>query len=190
MNEYNRLVYASGMHVVEHQPPNIFELPDDEPLIFLAGPIQGAPFWQEEAVGIIGRLGTEGQRVHIANPRRDGPLDPDFSDAGYTEQVSWEERGLLRAAKFGAALFWFAKQDPEQPYEQGRAYAQTSRVEFGEILGWQRYNPSVRVIVGIEPGYKGSERYFRYKAQAHRIPVWDDLEAACAQTMRRLEPYG
>ena len=37
------------------------------PVIFLAGPIQGAPLWQDQAITL---LSTMAPHIHIASPRR------------------------------------------------------------------------------------------------------------------------
>ncbi len=50
------------------QPPEIAEV--DGPLIFLAGPIQGAPDWQSEAISIIHDIDPA---IAIASPRKDYP---------------------------------------------------------------------------------------------------------------------
>lgn len=151
------------------------EIKKNEPLIFLAGPIQGAPDWQNDAVSIM--ESPHGQRTtrtdtHVANPRRDY-INEEFI---YGAQVAWEKAGLQRAAKNGAIIFWFAAQDPSQPYEQDRAYAQTSRIEFGRVLGWHDYNPDINIFVGIDEGYKGSERYYKTCAEEKGLRVYSTLE--------------
>jgi hypothetical protein len=145
-------------------------------MLFLAGPIQGAPDWQSEAISLIKERQNDFElsRLHIANPRREY-IDGTFS---YPEQVAWEKRNILRAAKYGAVLFWFAKQDPTIEYESGRAYAQTSRVEFGRVCGWKDYALNLKLIIGIEPGYTGSERYFRTCADEHHLTVYEDLASS------------
>src|SRR5215475_9004104 len=92
------------------------------PVIFLAGPIQGAGDWQAEASTIIlaRRPG-----VVIASPRR-AYLPGEFD---YGKQVDWETHHLRRAAKNGVILFWLAREVEPVP---ARAYAQTSRFELGE----------------------------------------------------------
>lgn len=164
------------MAIVTHLPPkSSFSIADVDPVMFWAGPIQGAPDWQREATEIVSKLKyTQTKTIHVANPRReyvDGTFD-------YAEQVQWEKRHILRAAKYGAVLFWFAKQDSTLEYEEGRAYAQTSRVEFGRVCGWKDYARNINLVIGIEPGYTGSERYFRTCAEEFDIPVHHELNTA------------
>src|SRR3989344_8192202 len=96
------------------------------PIIFLAGPIQGAYDWQSDAIKLIQR---NSPYLHIANPRRPGEAKGNFSEKDYGEQVDWETYYLRRAAKDGAIMFWLAK---EFVHKCERAYAQTSRFELGE----------------------------------------------------------
>ncbi len=120
------------------------------PHVFLAGPIQGAPNWQKEAVAAIHH-----HEVVIANPRCFHRHDD------YNSQVDWELKNLRRAAQFGAVFFWLAKPDPNQKQPEGRAYAQTSRFELGEWVG--RFAESDgwgSLVVGIEDGFS-NERYIR-----------------------------
>lgn len=157
-----------------HQPVEALHLSEVEPLFFLAGPIQGAPDWQKEAVQIIDDY-RPSPTTHIANPRREY-LDDGFN---YKEQVTWEDRARMRAARRGALIFWLAEQDPEQPYEKGRPYAQTTRFEFGEVIGWLHFDPTIRVALGIDPGYSGSVNYYRHQAKRYTIPVHDTLSGTC-----------
>lgn len=172
------------MAIYELQPPIAVVIPEREPVLFLAGPIQGAPLWQPRATELIAALVTTGADVHVANPRR-GSLDAETFV--YAEQVAWEKHHLTRAAKHGAIIFWFAAQDPTQPYEAGRAYAQTSRIEFGRVVGWKDYKPSINIAMGIEPGYNGSQNYYQSCALEMGIPVFSTLEDTCIEAVRSLK---
>src|SRR6516225_6635384 len=92
------------------------------PLVFLAGPIQGAPLWQHEAIRLIAQISPT---LHIANPRRDHSLD----EFAYDLQVDWETHYLKRASADGVILFWLAR---ETDHDCSRAYAQTTRFELAE----------------------------------------------------------
>src|SRR5437763_86015 len=104
------------------------------PVIFLAGPIQGAQDWQAEAARLIG------DRVHVANPRR-----PVFPADAFGEQVEWESRWLARAK---AILFWLAA---EHEHRCDRAYAQTTRFQLGEWIT----RASARVVIGSNAAFPG-----------------------------------
>jgi hypothetical protein len=163
---------------IEHQPPHGFKLPYHEKLIFLAGPIQGAPNWQGEAIELLNT------NFHVANPRRDG-YDESFDK---DKQIEWEWDQLERAALHGGIIFWFAAQDFDLPYEEGRAYAQTTRIEFGEVFGWEKYNPAINIAFGIDPDYEGGNGfYMRKKVLKFGIPVRDNLPAVCHDILRDMK---
>lgn len=163
------------MAVREIQPTEYVDDPD-VPVIFLAGPIQGAPNWQARAIDLISdrwaTLKRDGD-LYIANPRR-GEISDDFV---YADQVAWEKEHLRRAACLGSIIFWFAKQDPSEPYEAGRPYAKTTFGELNRVCGWLDYDPDISVVLGQEPGYTGtSDTYVRELAVEKELKVYDNLE--------------
>ncbi|VTR94252.1 Uncharacterized protein OS=uncultured bacterium GN=ACD_13C00140G0007 PE=4 SV=1 [Gemmata massiliana] len=149
-------------------PPTI--TPIDGPLVFLAGPIQGAPDWQSEAI----RWFTEhAPTISVASPRRPGPR----ISSDYIAQVDWETHHLRRAAGHGVILFWLACEAVNVP---GRAYAQTSRFELAE---WKvrHERDGTQLVIGIEDGFSGA-RYIRHRfgQDCPRVPVVPSLLGACA----------
>ena len=69
-------------------PPNYREF--DEPLIFLAGPIKGAPRWQNEAIKILEKLSSE---IVIASPS--WRIDEKY----FGDNKNWEVFGVLGNAE-------------------------------------------------------------------------------------------
>lgn len=118
-----------------------------EPVLFLAGPVQGAPNWQEEAIEY---LYSKNPEIWVASPRR-----RNMKGFVYHQQVAWERHWLRKVSQNGLVLFWFADEAEVIP---GRAYAKTSRFEFGEAKINYEYGVS-NLSIGIEPGFSG--RYFR-----------------------------
>lgn len=154
-------------------PPTEAPVPEDAPLIFLAGPIQGAPDWQADAIELIGSAAPE---IWIANPRRTY-MDGTFV---YEDQVDWETAHIRRAMALGTLLFWLAAPVENHP---DRAYAQTTRIEIAEAKvrhEWLGGN----VVVGIEAGFSG-ERYIRRRwgQDAPDIPLCKSLEATCEKAV-------
>ncbi len=148
-------------------PPTHQEV--EGPVVFLAGPIQGAPDWQKNAISIIQRLNPA---VTIANPRVEY-LDGEFV---YEKQVDWETEYLNRAAKNGAILFWLAR---EQEHIPERAYAQTSRFEIAEWKA-RREKTKFNLIIGIEEGFSGARYIRRRVAQdCPDVPIVSTLQEAC-----------
>ncbi len=152
------------------QPPEIIET--DGQIIFLGGPIQGAPLWQPEAANLI----HSRKDIIVASPRKDYP-EGTFV---YERQVDWETHYLGLAKKLGAVMFWLAKQAEDTP---GRSYAQTSRFELGEAKkDHERYG--IKLIIGIEPGF-GNERYIRrrFGQDCPSVPVLGSLNDTVQSTL-------
>ena len=146
------------------KPPEIIET--DRPVIFLAGPIQGAPDWQSEAANLIHDLDPN---LIVASPRRDYP-EGTFV---YEKQVDWETHFLRTAGRSGVIAFWLAAQVEETP---GRSYAQTTRFELAEWKIQHEYD-DVKLTIGIEEGF-GNARYIRrrFSQDAPDVKIADSLE--------------
>lgn len=157
-------------------------VPVEGPVVFLAGPIQGAPDWQAEA---IQWFAEHAPAVSVASPRRPrtGPRD----ESDYAAQVDWETHYLRLAATHGAILFWLARETVSVP---GRAYAQTTRFELAE---WKvrHERDHVRLAVGVEDGFSG-ERYIRQRfgQDCPRVPLVSSLAAVCTATVELLAGRG
>ena len=150
--------------------------------IFLAGPIQGAPHWNDWFIGQLHDLD-----IDIFDPRRDS-----MDGFVYDEQVAWETEHLLAA---GIISFSFIAPIEDVP---GRSYAQTSRFELGECLARAKYRTGQKVIVFAEKrnlrdddGNFPGANYFKYKIENEYPDVaefYDDayeyiqrLRSACAE---------
>ena len=177
------------MNIIEHQAPNYDGIPTDAPIMFTAGPIQGAPHWQKQVIEIAKDIPADIDTLHIANPRRETiRVMGDFSDDDYNTQVDWEEVHILRSYKIGGILYWFAAQDPNEPYEPGRAYAQTTKIELGDTIGMIRAGQKINVVVGFDPEYKGgSKKYIAKRAEEFDIPVYSDLYVATTSLIKVIE---
>jgi hypothetical protein len=157
------------------KPPEIVEA--DGKVVFLAGPIQGAPDWQSDAIKLIHNLDSQ---LVVATPRKNYSQDEFI----YEKQVDWETHFLNRAAKHGAVMFWLAKQTQETP---GRSYAQTSRLELGEWKVRHERDGTI-LVVGVEEGF-GNARYIhrRLSQDCPEVPIMDSLEEVCKKTVSLLE---
>lgn len=143
------------------------------PLVFLAGPVQGAPDWQAQAIAVLGKAAPE---IHIASPRRDY-LPGEFS---LEEQVDWETRYLRLAALRGAIMFWLAR---EVEHFCDRAYAQTSRFELAE---WKVHHQrtGASIVVGIEEGFTNARYIRRRLAQdCPDLRICSSLTETCEQVL-------
>ncbi|MBU3913770.1 MAG: nucleoside 2-deoxyribosyltransferase domain-containing protein [Nanoarchaeota archaeon] len=169
-------------------PPNY---PDfDGPLIFLAGPIQGAPNWHNLSIEVILSF-DEG--INVASPSRrvdsvhlsQNPIPFKHSDNQEEwEQVDWETFYLNRAGcpdRKGCILFWLAE---ESEHFCKRAYAQTTRHEIGEWKIWHQVRKS-RLVVGASPRFSGIH-YIKYKwgKDCPDINIYDNLYDTCKEAVR------
>ena len=150
------------------QPPEIVETTG--PVIFLAGPIQGAPDWQSKATSTIHAIDPS---IIVASPRRDYPEETFV----YEKQVDWETHYLQVAGSLGVIAFWLAAQEQKTStfrerfslhlrqlfrpatIELPRSYAQTTRFELAEWKMHHQYE-GAKITLGIEDGF-GNARYIR-----------------------------
>lgn len=152
-------------------PPEIIEV--EGKVIFLAGPIQGAPMWQDRAIRYIQEFD---KIIHIASPRRDY-IDTQFV---YNAQVDWETYYLNRAARDGTILFWLAKEDE---HNCERPYAQTTRFELGE---WKvkHERDGINLVVGIDEGFTNKKYIIRRLSQdCPKVPICTTLEETCQKAV-------
>ena len=147
------------------------------PLIFLAGPIQGALNWQGEAIEFL----KSKTSAHIASPRREMVLDKDFKAEDYNIQVEWEHDYLEYAAVYGVTLFWLAR---EAEHMCDRSYAQTSRFELGEAVTRHRLE-GIKVVVGIEEGFS-NKRYLQktISTKMPNISLCSSLKETCLEAIK------
>ena len=121
--------------------------------IFLAGPIQGAPKWQFS-------IPLNNPNITWLSPRRENR-----DNFIYEEQVKWETDSLIIS---DIILFWIP--EPVEKIE-GRDYAQTTRIEFGEYIARGK-----KIIIGINKNFPG-RRYFESKCKQYNIEkLHDNLE--------------
>lgn len=113
--------------------------------VFLAGPIQDAPNWQNTLPDLPG--------ITWINPRRNVIDRNSFS---WNEQVEWETMAI-RISDF--ILFWIPLPENTKNLTNDRDYAQTTRMELLENLARRK---GKNIILGIENGIHGY-RYMEYK---------------------------
>ncbi|MBQ7659959.1 MAG: hypothetical protein IJS26_04385 [Alphaproteobacteria bacterium] len=125
-------------------------------IVFLAGPIKGAPNWQADAIKDLADLD-----VYVANPRRENVMNFNLD-----LQINWESRFLAAA---DVIMFWIP---PKETDVAGRDYAQTSRFELAEWMAKTHYNHTRKqVVVGIDDAFFGKS-YIVKRLQAENVPVY------------------
>lgn len=167
----NRVINAPNREIIE----------PTEKVIFLAGPIQGAPLWHDQLQYQLDRFSGN---LTICSPKR--LAGKEKSRLGYQAQVQWETDHLNLAAQQGVIIFWWANQ-AYKVYENTfwqwcpglrteRHYAKTTRIEWGE---WKAKHDLVgcKVILGLDTKWV-DERYLttRLQQDGSQIPIVYSLE--------------
>ena len=148
--------------------------PVEGPLVFLAGPIDGAPDWQAEALRRVGELDPA---LAVANPRREFAPGEELA----SEQIDWETGYLRRAGEQGAILFWMAAETDRVPW---RAYAQIARAQLFEAKA--RHDlAGIRVVLGIEENFAGGSYIRRrFETESVGVPILRTLAECCDAAVR------
>lgn len=174
--------------------PDLETIGNNDIVIFLAGPIQGAVEWHKECFELIKkeyetlfnsynhiRWNPVFPNLFVASPKRE-IIDDKFD---YKEQVLWETHHLRLAGKQGVILFWFAN-EKEQIIENGKinSFGKTSRFEFGE---WKTRHDtsSIKVVLGLDTDWK-DEKYFKVRIEqdGSDIPICYNLENTVKETVK------
>jgi len=166
-------------------PPNYREI--EGPLIFIVGPIQGAPRWHNSA---IEEIQTLCRCMNVASPSKHvdekyRTMNPtrfkESPDLESWEQVDWETVYLERAAKDGTILFWLPQ---EETHICKRAYAQTTREELGKWFA-RKETRNINIAMAIEKGFSG-EQYLRYVLPSEHpgLVIGNTLEDVCHEALK------
>ncbi len=156
----------------------------ESPLIFLAGPIKGAPLWQDEAIRILFAIDSQ---LTVASPRRGireniAAYILNGDDNNFPRQRAWEKHYLERASKTGAILFWLPG---EVEHSCEKSYAAMTRKELGDWTTAYRYDKSIRFCVGSDGKFSELDT-LKYDLSID-IPdkvIMNSLEETCEEALR------
>jgi len=156
----------------------------EEPLFFLAGPVRGAPNWQDEAIEFI--LSQKPDSV-LVSPRRGirdtiAPYIVSGDGPDFPRQRAMERHYLDIASKKGVILFWLPG---EVIHKCKKAYGAMTRVEIGQWMTRYSFDKNVRFCVGSDG--KFSELHtIRYDLQldAPDKEIFTSLEDTCREALR------
>lgn len=158
----------------------------DGSLVFLAGPIRGAPNWQDDAASFL--LAQEPD-LTIASPRREvRPAILDYVLKGdekiFSRQRAWERYYLDVASETGAILFWLPG---EVEHKCEKPYGAMTRKELGDwstaykLLG----GDGIRFCIGSD-GKFSELNILRYdlSQDAPDKNIFETLEDTCLEAIR------
>ncbi len=156
----------------------------EEPLIFLAGPIRGAPNWQDEAVEI---LFSKNENLTIASPRRG--IRPEISryiekgdEEYFPRQRTWERHYLDLASKTGCILFWLPG---EQEHKCEKVYGAMTRIELGQWMTNYRHDNSIRFCVGTDNKFSEIHTIvYDLELDAPTKKILGTLEQTCEEAIK------
>lgn len=179
------------------ESPTEITISDTTPLIFLEGPVQGAPDWQTPLANILLAARDD---IAVASPRPTPEHEANFAskdealkDRTADKQVAWEYYARNLAMDLGGIVMWWAAQDASIPYKEGRVYGKTSNIETGEIWGWKRANPDFPFALGYDPAFQASgansKNYIERNQALMGYPVYGSLDDI-AQSILRQVPRG
>jgi hypothetical protein len=120
----------------------------DRPIIYLIGPIRGAPNWQDEAVNL---LLSEEPELLVVSPRR-GVRDSiskhvlSGKDDCFPRQRTWERHYIKKAMEIGSLLIWLPG---EKEHRCEKSYGAMTRFELGQIFTHNIYRP-VSFVIGSD----------------------------------------
>ena len=146
----------------------------DKKIVFLAGPIKGAPDWQAQAIKDLADLD-----IYVANPRREN-----VQNFNLDLQVDWESKFLAIA---DVIMFWIP---PKENDVVGRDYAQTTRFELSEWAAKTHYNREYKkIVVGIDDAFFGKS-YIVKRLATENVTVYDNYAEVLAKVRALLQNGG
>ncbi len=153
------------------------------PLIFLAGPIRGAPNWQDEA---IIRLISMEKDIIVASPRRG--IRKNFSDyvingsGDFPRQRAWERHYLDIASQNGAILFWLPG---ESEHNCSKSYGAMTRIELGQWMTRSRYESNLRWCIGSDGKFSEIDTIsYDLGLDVPSKKIFGSLEETCDEALR------
>ena len=155
----------------------------DAPLIFLAGPVKGAPGWRDAAIEIIL---SQNKEIVVASP--DAELKKSLrthllrGDEDFPRRRAWERHYLEVASKTGAIMFWLPE---EVEHDCKKPYGSMTRIELGQWMTRYSYDRSVRLCFGSDGKFSELDIIkFDLSRDAPDKKIFGSLEETCREAVR------
>ena len=163
--------------------PNAYIENNENPLIFLAGPIKSAPNWQEEAVEL---LFSKERNLTIASPRSEIRKSNSYlawrDNYIFSRQREWEWYCMDIASKKGVLLFWLPG---EEKHHCDKPYAAITRMELGQWMTRYKQDNSLKLCFGGERSFP-EMRTIKYDLSLHApdMKIHTTLKETCDEALR------
>jgi hypothetical protein len=167
--------------------PNTYVQDIEYPLIFLAGPIRGAPDWHSDAIKFL--FSQKGD-LFVASPRRviasslSGHV-AEGNNSYFSRQRAWERHYISAASRNGVILFWLPR---EAEHKCRKPYASMTRVELGQVSTHYKFDNSVRFVIGTEGEFQDLDAIgydLSLDAPGKKVKV-QTLEETCLDALKLL----
>lgn len=163
--------------------PNIYR-EITEPLIYLGGPIIGAPKWHNQAIDILSS--SDSDLIAAVPKKRINPQSQIEILTGdedhFKRNREWERYYMNEASKKGSIIFWLPK---EENHNCHKPYASMSRYELGIWIARYVLDDDTRICVGAEEGFKDLDCIeFDISSDAPKLKVNRTLEETCQQAIK------
>jgi hypothetical protein len=124
----------------------------EDKVIFLGGPIRGAPNWQDDAILFLLSLNSN---LTIISPRRGvrdkiAPYIAVGDESYFSRQRAWERHYLDIASKKGAIMFWLPG---EEKHDCKKSYGAGTRLELGEWMTNYKHDKKVGFCIGSDGNF-------------------------------------
>lgn len=154
------------------------------PVIFLAGPIRGAPKWHYDAIDYL-----KDKSVTIAAPIREIRDDlrkyllNEYSDPNH-RQRTWELVLLNEAWRDGCVMFWLPG---ELEHRCEKAYGAMTRMELGETIARHKFGPKTNFVVGTDGNFSEFRTMLLdIEKFAPGTPIYSTLEDTCDAALKKV----
>ncbi|MBT4174770.1 hypothetical protein HOC80_02670 [archaeon] len=164
-------------------------VPIDGPFVYLAGPIRGAPNWQDEAVKY---LVSQKQDITIISPRREireaiERYVVKGEEGAFDRQRKWERQYMDMAmiGGQGVIMFWLPG---ETNHLCQKPYGAMTRFELGYVLANHRNDRSAKFCIGSDGNFPELRTIeVDLSIDSPLTTVYETLEATCYKALNLMK---
>ncbi len=155
------------------------------PIIYLAGPIRGAPSWHDEAITFFL---NQSKDMTIVSPNRElrGDLKKYLvkgEEKYFPRQRVWENYCMDIISKKGCVMFWLPG---EQNHNCNKPYASMTRKELGDITKAYKYSgKKIHFCMGSDGKFFELDTLMvDFARDCPNKKIFDSLEKTCTEALQ------